>query len=326
MTVKGYRAASPYVVAVLSLAYLLAIVDRMVLSLLIDPIKADLHVTDTEIGLLAGLAFGLFYTVLGIPLGRLADRMHRPLLISSGLILWSLATMACGLTANFAQLLMARFSVGVGEATISPASYSLIADYVPKSKLGRALSVYMLRTPIGLGLAWILGGQVIHWLNALGPLDFRLIRTLAPWQTVFMAAGLPGLLVAPFVMLITEPRKHGGRTSCDPVPLDRGSHEPAPPSTAFDFASVWNQLRSAKAVYLSHFLGIGAVEYLRICPGHLGPRDVSPRVRLVDRAHWPSPRVWHHVDGHRRHARQWPCHRLSHPQGRGRMRLSGCCF
>lgn len=242
------RRSGRYVVAVLSLAYLLAMIDRMMLSLLIEPIKADFHLTDTEMGLLAGLAFGVFYTLLGVPLGRLADRMHRPALITSGLLLWSLATMSCGLTGSFTQLFLARICVGVGEASISPASYSLIADYVPRPRLGRALSVYMLGTVGGLGIAWIVGGQLVRWLAGFGPLGIPIIGHLPPWKLVFLAAGLPGLLVAPFTLMISD-RRHAA-----PV-----GHPRARPPAAVRLGAVWQQLRAGKRVYLAHFLGIATV-------------------------------------------------------------------
>jgi MFS family permease len=235
-----------YVVGVLSLGFLLAIVDRMVLSLLVEPIKIDLELTDTEMGLLAGIAFGLFYTVMGIPLGRLADRVHRPFLIAAGLILRSLATMLCGFTASFAQLFIMRVLVGVGEASLSPAAYSLIADYVPRPRLGRALSVYMLGTVVGLGVAWIAGGQILRWMGGLGGLDLPLLADRAPWQIVFVLVGLPGLIVAPLILKIREPR--------DSRETDRPE-----PSKAASLRAVWNELRANRRLYLSHFTGMAAV-------------------------------------------------------------------
>lgn len=238
---------APFVVGLLSVAYLLAIVDRTVLSLLIEPIKSDLHLSDTQVGLLAGLAFGLFYTVMGIPLGRLADRAHRPAVIAAGVLLWSLATMACGLASTFLQLFVIRVVVGVGEASISPAAYSLIADYVPRPRLGRAMSYYMLGTVVGLGVAWAIGGQIIRALGQLGPMELPLLHRVQPWQAVFLMVGLPGIVVAPLLLLIAEPR----RTS------EALRHDPA--STGAGMAALGGQLRAGGAVYTSLFVGMAAV-------------------------------------------------------------------
>ena len=131
-----------YVVAVLMFAYMVAFVDRQILSLLVQPIKRDLGVTDTQIGLLAGFAFAIFYSVLGVPIARLADRTNRKTLITVGVVLWSVMTAACGLTKTYWQLFLMRVGVGVGEATLSPAAYSMMADYFPPKKLARAIGVY----------------------------------------------------------------------------------------------------------------------------------------------------------------------------------------
>jgi MFS family permease len=219
--------ATPRVVGLLSLAYLLAMVDRLVFSLLVEPIKSDLHLTDAQIGALAGLAFGLFYTLMGIPIGRLADRVHRPRLIATGVVLWSGATMACGLGSSFGRLFATRVLVGVGEASISPAAYSLISDVVPRDRLGRALSVYMLGTVVGLGVAWIAGGQLLQWLGG-------------SWQMVFVCVGLPGLLVGPAVLLLREPFRRSA----------------AQRSSLRDVAE---QLRRNAGVYAAHFAGMAAI-------------------------------------------------------------------
>ena len=128
-----------YIVAVLTLAYTFSYVDRSILGLMVGPIREDLQISDTEFSLLAGLAFALFYTLLGIPIARLADRTNRRNLIAAGIALWSLMTAVCGLARSFGQLFVARVGVGVGEAALSPAAYSMIADLFPKERLGRAL-------------------------------------------------------------------------------------------------------------------------------------------------------------------------------------------
>ena len=147
------RPASPtyawYVVAVLLLAYTLSFIDRMILSLLVGPIKADLGISDTQMSLLMGFAFAIFYSALGIPLGWLADRRARRGLIVAGVAAWSLMTAACAFARGYAGLFMARIGVGVGEATLSPAAYSMLGDYFPREKLGRAMAVYSIGVPLG---------------------------------------------------------------------------------------------------------------------------------------------------------------------------------
>ena len=131
-----------YVVILCMIAYIFSFIDRQILSLLIAPIQADLGISDTQFGLLHGLAFSLFYATMGMPLASLSDRMSRPLIIAVGVALWSFATMACGLARGFGQLFLARVAVGAGEAGLSPATYSLISDLFPREKLGRAVAVY----------------------------------------------------------------------------------------------------------------------------------------------------------------------------------------
>ncbi|MCM3755427.1 MFS transporter, partial [Bacillus licheniformis] len=130
-----------YVVVICMLAYIFSFVDRQVLVLMIEPIKRDLHLSDTQFSLLNGFAFSLFYAVMGLPVAYLADRYARPRIISLGIALWSVATAACGLSQQFVQMFVARMGVGVGEAALSPGAYSMLADYFPKEKLGRAVAV-----------------------------------------------------------------------------------------------------------------------------------------------------------------------------------------
>jgi MFS family permease len=194
-----------YTVGVLTVAYVFSFVDRSILSLLVGPIRADLGISDTQISLLHGLAFALFYTLLGIPIASLADRRNRRNLIAVGVAFWSIATAACGLTRNFWQLFMARIGVGVGEAALSPAAYSMIADSFPPEKLGRALSVYTLGAIAGIGLALIIGGAVIGSVTMGTDVTLPLAGTLRPWQLVFFIVGLPGLVVALWILTLKEP-------------------------------------------------------------------------------------------------------------------------
>ena len=197
-----------YVVAVLMLAYISSFIDRQILSLLVKPIRRDFEITDTQMSLLMGFSFALFYTVLGIPIGRLADRKSRKGIISIGILLWSIMTAFCGMAANYLQLFLARVGVGVGEAALSPPAYSLISDYFPREKLGLALSVYSMGIYIGSGMAFLLGGIVISFTAGEGTMMLPLIGEIYSWQIVFFIIGLPGLLIALLISLtVKEPTR-----------------------------------------------------------------------------------------------------------------------
>ncbi|GIX16083.1 MAG: MFS transporter [Rhodothalassiaceae bacterium] len=204
-------AAAWGVVALLFLIYTLSFIDRQILALLVGPIKRDLQAGDFAFSLLSGFAFALFYTVFGLPFARYADRGSRTGLIAFGVALWSLATAACGLARGFWGLFGARVMVGVGEATLTPAANSLIADLFPPAKLGRALAVYSLGIPIGSAMAFILGGAVVHWVESLPPIVWPLVGELHGWQLAFIAVGLPGLVFALVMMALPEPRRRGPR-------------------------------------------------------------------------------------------------------------------
>lgn len=199
-----------YVVVVLLLAYTLSFIDRMILSLLVGPIRADLGISDTQMSLLMGFAFAIFYSALGIPLGWLADRRARRGLIVAGIAAWSLMTAACALTRSYAGLFLARVGVGVGEATLSPAAYSMLGDYFPREKLGRAMAVYSIGVPLGSGIALVAGSLVVKFVTEGPAVVVPLLGALEPWRLTFLWVGLPGLLVAALVGLtVREPRRLG---------------------------------------------------------------------------------------------------------------------
>ncbi|EOR07510.1 spinster family MFS transporter [Acinetobacter genomosp. 15BJ] len=199
-----------YVVVICMLAYILSFVDRQILSLMIEPIKHDLMLSDTQFSLLQGLAFSLFYAFMGIPIAALADKKSRIKIISIGIAFWSLATAACGLSKNFAQMFLARLGVGAGEAALSPAFYSIVTDLFPKEKLGRALGLYAIGAFIGSGLAFLIGGYVISLLKNVDSVVLPVIGQLKTWQLTFFIVGLPGVLLA-LVMILTvkEPTRKG---------------------------------------------------------------------------------------------------------------------
>jgi len=198
-----------YAVSILVVAFVFSFIDRIIIALLVEPIKQDLGVSDFGIGMLQGLAFAVFYALVGIPIGRWADRRSRRWIIGIGIFLWSLMTAACGLARNFWQLFAARVGVGVGEAALSPAAYSMISDYFPKEKLGRALGVYQAGAFVGAGISFLVGGLVIRYVMGAEALSLPLIGSVRPWQMVFFAVGLPGVIVALLMYTVVEPERRG---------------------------------------------------------------------------------------------------------------------
>lgn len=198
-----------YVVVILTLAYIVSFVDRQILALLVEPIKRDLDLSDTQVSLLLGLAFAVLYTLLGIPIGWLVDRTSRRWIIASGISLWCLMTVFCGLARSYMELFIARIGVGVGEATLGPGALSMISDYFPADRRGSALGFYSMGITVGAGLAMILGGQIIEWIDTAPPIVVPLIGELYAWQTVFLVVGLPGLLIALLMLTVREPKRIG---------------------------------------------------------------------------------------------------------------------
>ena len=196
-------AYSWYALGVLFVVYLFNFVDRQILSILANDIKADLGLTDAELGFLYGTAFAIFYALFGIPLGRLADSWSRTRLLASGLALWSLMTALSGFARSGATLAVARVGVGIGEATANPCAYSLISDWFPQRLRATALSIYSSGLFVGSGLSLLIGGLIVQGWNeawpAGGPLGLR------GWQAAFVAVGAPGLLLALWVLSLREP-------------------------------------------------------------------------------------------------------------------------
>lgn len=196
-----------YVVACLMLASAFSFLDRLVLSLLIDPIRADLGLSDSEISLLAGFAFASCYVVFAFGFGRWVDTRSRRGAVVVGISLWSAATALCGAAQSYAQLFLARMGVGVGEASLNPAAYSIIPDYLPPERRGLAMSIFACGASLGGGLAILAGGLVVQWALATRP-GLPLMGAVAPWQFVFVAVGLPGLLVAALIWFtVREPKR-----------------------------------------------------------------------------------------------------------------------
>ena len=238
-----------YAVAILFIAYTFSFADRFILSLLIQPIKADLGLSDTKVSLLHGFAFAIFYTFMGIPIGRLADRFSRRKIVAAGVAFWSLMTALCGVAQGYWQLFAARVGVGVGEAALSPAAYSMIADLFPQQQLGRALSVYTTGAFVGVGLAYIIGGTVIQAITSSPEITLPIVGTIRSWQAAFFVVGLPGLVVAALMLTVREPFRRiresraANASDKDVVPL----------------ADVVRFLWSRRRVYAPHFIGFSVL-------------------------------------------------------------------
>lgn len=203
-----YARSAPYawyVVAVLTLANVSAFMDRQILSLLVVPIKRDLGISDTQMSYLIGLSFSVFYTVLGLPIARLADTRSRRAIMGWGVALWSVFTTLCGTVVSYGRLLALRIGVGVGEASLVAPSVSLLADYFPRERLGRAMSVYSLGIFLGSGLAYFVGGSIVGLVEAQGQWVLPIVGAVRPWQTVFFMTGLPGLVIALLFLTVREP-------------------------------------------------------------------------------------------------------------------------
>ncbi len=228
------------VVALLMLAYVLSFVDRQILTLLVKPIRTDLAISDTQMSLLMGFSFAIFYTVCGIPLARWADRGSRQKLVIAGVLFWSVATAACGLASRYLHLFLARIGVGVGEAALSPAAYSLITDYFPREQRATALSVYGMGIYLGSGIAYLVGGAVIQFASVTGPVLLPLLGEIRPWQVVFLILGGAGILFSSFLLLIREPARSATHT-------------------ALPFSEVWAALKIRRRVFLCHNFGFGLV-------------------------------------------------------------------
>lgn len=227
-----------FVVVVLALANCVSFIDRLIISLLVQPIKDDLGISDTAFSLLAGAAFAIFYCGMGLVIARWADRYSRKWIITSGIVLWCSMTALAGTARNFVQLFVYRVGVGVGEATLSPSAYSMLAGYFPPQRLALAIGVFSAGVTAGTGIAFLLGGALIGWLFALGPVSLPLIGELAGWRLVMVTVGLLGLPVALLMLFVREPARPAGFTPAS-------------------FAEVWQHFKDNAKAYGYIFAGYG---------------------------------------------------------------------
>lgn len=210
-----------WALAIFALAAVLSYTDRQILTLLIDPVRADLAISDTQVSLLQGLAFVLIYSIAGLPLGRAADIFPRRIVIIAGVTIWSLATVACAYVHSFQGLFTARIFVGIGEACLAPAAMSMIGDYFPPQRRGTAISIFMLGMVIGSGVAIMIGGGALHAVQHGLVAGVPYLRELPAWRAVLVLMALPGALMVLLLLTVREParRLHAGQESAAPLPL-----------------------------------------------------------------------------------------------------------
>lgn len=213
---KSRSGAQPwYVLAVLLILWVVSYLDRQVLGLLVAPIRKDLSLSDFDISLLQGLSFALCYGIAGLPFGWLADRYRRRPIIFCGITIWALAAAGGGLANSFGELFVARMLVGVGEAALAPAAYSILADVFPRHRLSLAVSIVAMGGALGSGIAYTLSGAILE-LTESGRLNLPFISALAPWKQVFIITGIPGLFLGFLVFTFPEPVRRGIETSGSP--------------------------------------------------------------------------------------------------------------
>ncbi len=213
------RRAAWYAVIVLAVCYTFSFVDRLILAFLVTPLKHDLHLSDTQIGLLQGMAFAAFYSILGIPFGLAADRTNRRNLIAAGVVAWSLMTSCGSIARSFGTLALARAGVGIGEATLAPAAFSMIADYFPRERLSSAMSVYSMGIQIGIGFALILGGFIVQTVMRMPAVDVPGFGVLEPWRLTFLIVGAPGVFIVALLATVREPPRRAAHARLDVAPL-----------------------------------------------------------------------------------------------------------
>lgn len=224
-----------YAVGMLGIILMLSHIDRGVIALLVQPIKTDLRLSDTQMSVIIGIAFSSAYVIAGLPLSRLADRTSRKLILVSGLTFWSLATAAASLANSFAGLFAARAAIGAGESVQAPASLSMISNMVPRKRLPRAFSIYSMGGFAGMSASMIIGGVLVGHLAKSPDITLPLVGTLRDWQMVFLLCGIPGLLVAlAFFLTVPEPKR-------PPVTAEAPNRKQLPGRDVIDF--LWTERR-----------------------------------------------------------------------------------
>jgi MFS family permease len=276
-SVKPYPSAAAgwFLVVMLTVGYIFSFVDRYILGLLIEPIKAEFDLSDRSIGWLLS-AFTLVYGFVGIFMGWLVDRGKRLWIVSIGVALWSVATVATGMAKNFVQLFTARMGVGIGEATLSPATFSMIGDSFPTEKRGKPIAFYSAALPIGAGLASLLSGAVIAWTASSGSQSLPYFGELSPWRYTMIIVGLPGLLLALIFLLMKEPARRPAAASSNVI-------------SGSGFTDALRYLWDNKALYIGFVLVICAMTAIAYSHAFLAP--------TFERTWGWSPQKYAYVNG-----------------------------
>ncbi len=235
--------------ALLAFMYWLSVLDRTIISLLVDPIKQDLGITDVQFGMLHGLAFAVTFSLFGLVAGTLADRYNRRMIIFISVTVWSLATAACGMAQNFFQMLLARVGVGAGEAGLNPCATSMLSDLFHPSKLTLAIAVYALGASVGSGCAYLFGGMLVDAVSQYDSVALPLIGEVKPWQAAFYIIGIPGVAVAFMTFLMPEPKRLGQTATQTAVPLSR--------SLLGGYRNLLNFMGKRKKFFFCHYAGFG---------------------------------------------------------------------
>jgi MFS family permease len=251
-----------YALLVLTVGLLFATIDRSILQLLVEPIKHDLKLSDTQMSFILGFAFVFFYAFLGLPIARLADSHSRRLIIGIGIAFWSVMTALCGIAHSYWQLFWARVGVGAGESSFAPATYSVLTDSFPPEKLPRALAINSMGFMYGSGLALIVGGAVTHAVTGMDDLVVPFVGEVRPWQIVFLVVGLPGLLLALLMATVHEPRRRGLITSTEQARAEKPKSVPVKEIVRF----LGNDRKTFVPIYaamgIKTFLSFGAGQWV----------------------------------------------------------------
>ena len=203
------RRAGYMAVIVMTLAQVFAFIDRQIPAMLVEPIKQDFNLNDSQIALLGGAAFSIFYAIMALPIGYAVDRYKRVNVLGTGIFVWSLMTTLAGLANSFGRLFGARIGVAVGEAVMAPVSVSLVSDYFPQNKQGKPMGIITAGVYIGIGATLIGGGYLIDYLTNIGGITIPGIGYFKPWQATFLVVGIPGILISIAAFMLHEPRRLG---------------------------------------------------------------------------------------------------------------------
>ncbi len=243
-----------YCTVVLALLYWLSVLDRFVISLLVEPIQRDMGISDVQFGMLHGMAFSVTFCLLGLIAGTFADRYSRRWVIYLSVTIWSLATAACGLAQQFWHLLLARVGVGAGEAGLNPSATSILTDMFPRERLTTAMAVYSMGSTVGSGTAFLIGGMIVDMVADIETITLPLLGELRSWQSVFLIIGVPGALLALIVFTFPEPVRRNRRVEV----VKTGVWQ----SSVGAYVALWRFLRSRWRFFLPAYVGFGLASML----------------------------------------------------------------